>query len=223
MLRQSTCNQQLESLSTTATVNVMDAENTTTATVDVLVSVSKRPRSVGLCRVCKRQIHVTTTGVLYKHGPGCAGSGVHPVDGSVMDIDGNSQQKRSASGDSANSVDEMTSDDFLNQLRDGMRCRLLKRIPKASRLAAAEKLAQLLSAIITNPDNLQAWIDLMLFPSCCLKVPDGRGGRKHQKALAGKLKEVIRVYPCVASGNNGTALHQSCRSRAQIIQQTDGA
>ena len=223
MLRQSTCNQQLESLSTTATVNVMDAENTTTATVDVLVSVSKRPRSVGLCRVCKRQIHVTTTGVLYKHGPGCAGSGVHPVDGSVMDIDGNSQQKRSASGDSANSVDEMTSDDFLNQLRDGMRCRLLKRIPKASRLAAAEKLAQLLSAIITNPDNLQAWIDLMLFPSCCLKVPDGRGGRKHQKALAGKLNEVIRAYPGVASGNNGTALHQSCRSRAQIIQQTDGA
>jgi hypothetical protein len=112
-----------------------------------------------------------------------------------MNTDGNSQQRRSAYGDSANSVDEMTSDDFLNQLRDGMQCRLLKRIPKASRLAVAEKLAMLLSVIIKSPNNLQAWIDLTLFPRCCLKVPGGRGGCKHQKALAGKLNEVIHAIP----------------------------
>jgi hypothetical protein len=44
----------------------------------------------------------------------------------------------------------MTSDDFLNQLRDGMQCRLLKRIPRASRLAAAEKLALLLSVCLAQ-------------------------------------------------------------------------
>jgi hypothetical protein len=35
----------------------------------------------------------------------------------------------------------MTSDEILNQLHDGMQCQLLKGILKASRLAAAEKLA----------------------------------------------------------------------------------
>jgi len=89
----------------------------------------------------------------------------------------------------------MTSDDYLIRMRDGMRCRLLKRIPKGSRLAAAEKLTQLLTIVIANHNNLEAWIHLMLFPSCCLKVPGSRGGRKHKKALAGKLNQIIRLYP----------------------------
>jgi hypothetical protein len=109
---------------------------------------------------------MTSTGVLYKHGPGCAGSGAHPVNGSFMNTAGNSQQRRSAFDDE-----------------------------KMSRLAAAEKLTQLLSVIIKNPNNLQAWIDFTLFPSCCLTVLGGRGDRKHQKALAGKLNEVIYAFP----------------------------
>jgi hypothetical protein len=80
-------------LSTIVAVNFLDTDNTTAAAVDELdlVSVSRRPRAVRLCRVCKIQIHVTTTGVLYKHGPECAGSGVYPVNGSIMNTDGNSQ------------------------------------------------------------------------------------------------------------------------------------
>jgi len=38
----------------------------------------------GFCQVCRRRIHLTSAGVLYKHGPGrgCAGSGCLPVEGS---------------------------------------------------------------------------------------------------------------------------------------------
>jgi len=71
----------------------------------------------------------------------------------------------------------------------------LKRIPKATRTVAAEKLAQLLTVIVANPDNIQAWSDLFLFPSFCLKVPGAQGGRKHYKQLAVKLNDVIRSYP----------------------------
>jgi hypothetical protein len=35
----------------------------------------------------------------------------------------------------------------------------------------------------------------MLFANCYLKVPGSRGGHKHQKALTGKLNEVIHAYP----------------------------
>jgi hypothetical protein len=103
-----------------------------------------------------------------------------------------------------------------------MQCRLVKRIPEAPRLAAAEKLTLLLSVIIKNPYNLQAWIDLMLFLSCCLKVPGCRSGRKHQKAPAGKLNEVIQAYPgkSVATvglrcTNRVAAAHKSYNKRTE--------
>jgi len=76
-------------------------------------------------------------------------------------------------------------------------CRILKRIPLGSRNVAAEKLCQLLERIQSNPDDVQGWVNILLFASCCLKVPDGgkaRGGRGHQASLATKLNETIRVY-----------------------------
>jgi len=56
------------------------------------------------------------------------------------------------------------------QLRDSMTCRILRRIPKASRLVAAEKMSQLLSVIVANSSHVQGWIDLLLFPSRCLHI-----------------------------------------------------
>jgi hypothetical protein len=97
------------------------------------------------------------------------------------------------------------------------KCRLLKRIPKASRIVAAEKLAQLLTVIVANPDNMQAWIDLFLFPSSCLKVPGGRGGRKHQKNLAGKINEVIRSFPVRPAAANHI---QQCDNRVAAEHKT---
>jgi hypothetical protein len=80
----------------------------------------------------------------------------------------------------------------------------------------------LLSVIIKNPYNLQAWIDLVLFLSCCLKVAGGRGGCKDRKALAGKLNEVIHAYPGMSVATIGlpcinrvAAAHKSYNKRTK--------
>jgi hypothetical protein len=113
---------------------------------------------------------------------------------------------------SDNSVDDVSSDDFLYQLRDGMRCRLLSESPKRH-VWLLLKLAQFLPVIITNPYNLQAWIDLMLFHNCCLKVPGSRSGHAHHIALADIFNEGVRAYPGRSTATTG--LHCTNRVAAE--------
>ena len=138
---------------------------------------AERQKQLGSCSVCFRQLSITSSSVIHSHGLNgqCAGSGHAPVDGSITVVKAptyNSQSSQPASDDSSHSIAEMTSDILLQCLRDGMdNCRLLKRIPKATRTVAAEKLAQLLTVIVANPDNIQAWSDLFLFPSFLFESP----------------------------------------------------
>jgi hypothetical protein len=96
-------------------------------------------------------------------------------------------------------LSDTTAEDIIKLITVSMNtCRILKRIPLGSRNAAAEKLCQLLGRIQSNPDDVQGWVDILLFASCCFKIPDGgkaRGGRGHQASLATKLNETIRMYP----------------------------
>jgi len=109
---------------------------------------AERQKQLGMCSVCFRQLSITSSSVIHSHGLNgqCAGSGHAPVDGSITVVKAptyNLQHSQPATGDSFNSVIEMTTDDLLHRLRDDMNnCRLLKRIPKATRTVAAEKLAQ---------------------------------------------------------------------------------
>jgi len=152
---------------------------------------AERQKQLGMCSVCFRQLSITSSSIIHNHGLNgqCAESGRAPVDGSITVVKAptyNSQHSQPASGDSSNSVIEMASDDVLHRLRDYMNnCRLLKRIPKATRTVAAKSwLSCPQLYIVANPDNMQVWSDLFLFLSCCLKDPGGRGSRKHQKQLA---------------------------------------
>jgi hypothetical protein len=93
---------------------------------------------------------------LFKHGRGCKGSQELPVEGSVIDVDSRSQQQQQRSGSQHAQHDDITTDDIAEQLISNNKVRLLKHIRKASRLAAAGKFCQLLTKIVTNPDDIQA-------------------------------------------------------------------
>ena len=126
-------------------------------TSDTAVCSEVKKRKTGRCKICKRDIHLTVAGVLYKHGPGCAGSGELLVNGSVTDVDSIQQLDYTDS----QPPPEITADYIAEKLTN--KSRLLRRIPKASRLCAAEKLCQLLTAIIANSDNAQVWLDCLQF------------------------------------------------------------
>jgi hypothetical protein len=65
------------------------------------------------------------------------------------------------------------------------RLRLLKRIPKASRIQAADKLSSLLSAVTANSEDVNSWN----------QVPDSRGGKKLDTSLATKVNKNIAAFP----------------------------
>jgi hypothetical protein len=75
------------------------------------------------------------------------------------------------------------------------RRRVVRRIPKGSRLNAAEKLSDILENIVADPSCLRNWINVLLFGFVCLAVPGQRGGRRHSSKLAGKRNSIISDYP----------------------------
>ena len=133
---------------------------------------SQRQRRTGQCTICLRHLSLTASGLVHQHGTGCAGNGCPPVDGSV-----NVGGRRSETSSSQSTAQLLSGDtpELIDVLRSE-RCRLLKRIPKASRSLAADKLSTLLERIVADPDDTQRWNDLLRFSHACLGVPGGRGG-----------------------------------------------
>ena len=78
------------------------------------------------------------------------------------------------------------------------RCRVLKRIPKASRIPAAEKLSETLRKVVMNPESVSSWCDLMSFTFACFGVPGHRGGKRHLSSLASKVNQAIASFPTMS-------------------------
>jgi len=98
-------------------------------------------RQTGQCIRCLRVISLTAAGLVYAHGPGCSGSGQPPVVGSVSSVTlrhKNETQSSTVSTSIDTSVSSLSPDNIMQLLRL-RRCRVLKRIPKLSRILAAEK------------------------------------------------------------------------------------
>ena len=72
--------------------------------------------------------------------------------------------------------------------------KVLKRIPKASRILAAEKFTKVSAGVISDADSVDKWIDLFLFGVVCFEVPGNRGGRKHCSSLATKVNQVLTGF-----------------------------
>ena len=139
---------------------------------------------------------MTSTGVIHQHGrPRCPGTGCQPVDGSVVET-GHTVRPTAANYDvdAADSHLTPTShQDFTDALKSS-RFRVLKRIPKASRLLAANTLSDVLSRVINTPDSLEAWYDLLLFGHACFGVPGQRGGKRHMSSLASKVNKALEAF-----------------------------
>ena len=155
---------------------------------------SQRIRRTGQCSVCLRVLSLTAAGLIHQHGPspGCPGTGRQPIVGSTCIK--NPELSTAAPPSTSTSSVNNSQQDLLQSL-SSQRCRLLKRIPKASRTLAAEKLAAVLSRIIANPDDLSAWSDILRFSFACLAVPGGRGGKNHQSNLTSKVNSALNAYP----------------------------
>ena len=170
----------------------------------------QRIRRTGQCVVCLRVLSLTAAGLIHQHGPspGCPGTGRPPVDGSacLKDPELNATLPSTSTASSNNNSQH----DLLQSIRSE-RCRLLKRIPKASRTLAAEKLAAVLSRIVANPDDVSAWSDLLYFSFACFAVPGGRGGKNHQSSLTSKFNSALNAYP-----NRQELASRSSQSKSKI-------
>jgi hypothetical protein len=105
--------------------------------------------SPGHCQTCLRTISLTSAGVIRKHGPspGCIGTGQLPA--TLPSSVAINQQSHSVSQQSQllpAVINTVTQESSLSlntasivELLRGKQLRLLKRIPKASRIQAAEK------------------------------------------------------------------------------------
>ena len=166
--------------------------------------VTSETRQSGQCSSCLRVLSLTAAGLLHSHGPGCPGSSRPPVTGSTTSVTlrpkpGTQSSTAAAQNDSANtapSAPPLSAADIMELLRH-RRCRVLKRVPKASRIPAADKLAATLRQVVADPDNVEKWVDLLSFSYACFGVPGQRGGERHRATLASKVNTAIAGFPTV--------------------------
>ena len=133
-------------------------------------------RRHGKCSQCMRIMSLTAAGVLHSHGPGCSGSGQAPIAGSTSTSKRRPSSAESTVNSKSTAPRSWSSPDILNLLRE-RRCRVLTRIPKASRSPAAEKLTDTLGQVVRTPDCVERWVDLMSFAYTCFRVPGQCGGK----------------------------------------------
>jgi hypothetical protein len=78
------------------------------------------------------------------------------------------------------------------------KCRVLKYIPKASRLQAAAKLTEVLDHILADPDNVNLWQQFLLFTYSCFGVGE-RGGKRHNRSLATRVNHALSDFTSTSS------------------------
>ena len=110
----------------------------------------------GQCIKCSRVLSLTAAGLHHSHGPGCSGSGQLPIPESVQNVVPK-QSCTAAPSDttipSSYAAQSQSPEDIMEMLRQ-RRCCVLKRVPKASRILAAEKLSETLRKVVVNPESV---------------------------------------------------------------------
>ena len=156
-------------------------------------------KQFGQCTVCRRMIGLTQAGFIFKHGQNCPGGGKLPAQGSVSSsrvaLPIVVSSSPASSSDAVSPLPASASASSIIELLLKRRCRVLKRIPKASRIPAAEKLALTLRRVTADPDSVDRWNELFIFASECFAVPGQRGGRQHKGTLATKVNAAIASFP----------------------------
>ena len=172
----------------------------------------------GQCSHCRRFLSLTSAGMLHSHGHGCPGSSQLPVEGSVKSgpvcsriCSQESIAPSVFTGASSTADPSQLSADIVKLLRE-LHCRVLKRVPKASRTPAADKLAETLRQIVVDPDNIDKWRALMSFTFACFSIPGQRGGKRNLNSLASKINAAIASFPDVSEQ---VTSHQQKKSKSR--------
>ena len=140
------------------------------------------------CHTCHKALAVRQDGCLRAHkdpaGNNCPGSGSAP-------------RTAPASPDAATPlVGDAPITDPATQtpapdLFPSSKGKILKRILRGARDAAAEQLARTLDVVLNTPEDRGAWAALFAFPACCLGQPAERGG-KNRNLTTAVVKQVQR-------------------------------
>jgi len=141
-------------------------------------------------------LSLTAAGVIHQHGPGedCPRSGQSPVEGSAIL---RQQQQVADTKVGAERSSDWTDPEVLIDTLNKDRCRVLKRLPKASRSLVASKLASLLECIVANPSDPIARSNLLRFCYACFAVPGGHGGKRHLSNRTSKVNQALHAYPSI--------------------------
>lgn len=164
-------------------------------------SVRSSQKKLAVCSVCMRQISLTSAGVIHSHGHGslCVGSGCPPaavttaVSTSESAFTTSSMSLVTAVGQLQQASRPLDSQTLLDDVVRA-RCRVLKYIPKASRIMAATKFTTVLDRIVADPDNVSLWQQFLMFTHSCFTVGE-RGGKRHSTTLATKVNNALSAFP----------------------------
>ena len=137
---------------------------------------------------CSRLLSLSAAGVTHQHGPigePCKGSGWPPFVVSTSSYRSNSI----ASVTTAENLEVL-----INTIRSD-RCRLLKHVPMASRVLAADKPKSVGSRISVKSNDTLVWEDLLRFSYACSAVPGGRAVKRHYQSLTSKVNTQLNTHP----------------------------
>ena len=156
------------------------------------------------CPGCRRLMPVTKAGLIRVHGPvskRCTGFGRPP---SLIEqtADCEALSSLQCPPPTPHPIERYLADPpYIHTVPRRLSCKVLKRIPRASRMPAANKLATILDDIVRRNDDA-SWDRLFRFCYRCLRVLK-RGG--HRRSLAGEVNLLLRDEadppPSTQSGN----------------------
>ena len=148
-----------------------------------------------ICPVCHKLVGIRQSdGMLRAHGPAnnhCTGSGCLPAipPAAAPSQVGLADQSQDLFGMTSLDGSVIDTAHFSPPLPS---TKVLKRIPRAARDAAAAELQRLLQAVVSTPDDRQAWSRLFAFAGGCLKQPSDRGGK--QRIFTTAVMNQIRAF-----------------------------
>jgi hypothetical protein len=163
---------------------------------------SLKLKRIGTCSVSMRISSLTSSGTIHSHDHGspCAGSGCPPVslaDSTLQLTVTHTLKSTTVDVIQSDSNNQLDSQALLDSVIKAI-CRVLKYIPKASRLQATAKLTEVLDYILADPDNVNFWQQFLLFTYSCFGVGE-RGGKRHNRSLATRVNHALSDFTSTSS------------------------
>lgn len=147
-------------------------------------------KASGICSVCHatRQLHLKD-GTVHFHGPRhhpCPGSNKRPIGLVSHQAATASTPQAPVTSDVKQQLSSSTGDSASRPAHPTLAGNIIKHIPKSSRQHCATQLRILLDDVVSNPDNIDAWIRLLNYGNIMLIAPPRRGKKHNLTSIINK-------------------------------------